>query len=493
MYKQLVEMIERVDTLSSELNAAKKQFKFDLKIQEIHLREEFAEERKALNARIEVLEIENAALKEERQLLLDDNARMKSILNNNSSNTSLPPSTDQKGKRANTYNNRKKTGKSKGGQKGHSGKTLTRKDVEEKIKSGQFKHEIEDIGNPVTPYTSKYVIDLKITPVIRELRFHKGEKIPAKYRSDVTYGECIKAIAVDLYSEGVVSNDRICTFINAISGDTIDLSEGSVYNFCKSFSELVEGSIQKIESELLNSDVLYTDSTAVSVDGKQAYVRNQSIESAVLYSSMEKKNIENIGKSGILNRYTGILVHDHETALYHYGTGHAECNIHALRYLKKNTEEAKNKWSGEMSSLLCNINREKKEAIEQGITFFTEKQLTEYESQYDEILKKGRNENAQLKNGYAHDEEAALLNRMSKYKENHLLFAHDFRVDFTNNMSERDLRKCKNRQKMSGGFRDESGSRMYCRILSVIETCKRKGMQVLNNIEKIFKEASPIF
>ena len=35
---------------------------------------------------------------------------------------------------------------------------------------------------------------------------------------------------------------------------------------------------------------------------------------------------------------------------------------------------------------------------------------------------------------------------------NHLLFLHDFRVPLDDNMSERDLRKVKNRQKMVGGL-----------------------------------------
>ena len=39
-----------------------------------------------------------------------------------------------------------------------------------------------------------------------------------------------------------------------------------------------------------------------------------------------------------------------------------------------------------------------------------------------------------------------------KYMHNHLLFLHDFRVPFDDNMSERDLRKVKNRQKMAGGL-----------------------------------------
>lgn len=62
-----------------------------------------------LNDRIGLLEKENADLKKENLLLLNDNARLKSIINNDSSNTSNPPSTDQKGgKPANTFSGRKR-------------------------------------------------------------------------------------------------------------------------------------------------------------------------------------------------------------------------------------------------------------------------------------------------------------------------------------------------------------------------------------------------
>ena len=66
--------------------------------------------------------VEKTSAKEIGQL--NDNARLKSILNNDSSNTSNPPSTDQKSRKsANTYNGRKKTGRRAGGQPGHKGYT----------------------------------------------------------------------------------------------------------------------------------------------------------------------------------------------------------------------------------------------------------------------------------------------------------------------------------------------------------------------------------
>jgi transposase len=66
-------------------------------------------------------------------------------------------------------------------------------------------------------------------------------------------------------------------------------------------------------------------------------------------------------------------------------------------------------------------------------------------------------------------------------------------MPFENNISERDLRKCKNRQKISGGFRKHDGNEMYCAIMSIVETCKQKEMQVFDNIRNIFEGTPAIF
>ena len=198
-------------------------------------------------------------------------------------------------------------------------------------------------------------------------------------------------------------------------------------------------------------------------------------------------------KLRFLARFTGILVHDHETALYHFGTGHGECNVHIIRYLKKNSEDSRNSWSGEMITLLCEMNRKRKQAKIKGDEAFPEELVMEYEEKYRELIGKGRKENQKTTYKYAKEDEKRLLNRMEKYMGNHLLFLHDFGVPFDDNMSERDLRKAKNRQKMSGGFRKESGNEMYCNILTIIETLKRRDMPILENIKKLFMGAPAIF
>ncbi len=370
--------------------------------------------------------------------------------------------------------------------------------MEEKIRSGKCRHEIRHIGDASSQkYVTKYVVDLSVAPVVTEIRIYADENgkyhIPEEYRSDVTYGANVKALAVSLYSEGVMSNDRIAAFLNAAGNDELGLSAGSVYGFCKKLACRAETSILHLENELLAQSVVATDATTVTVNGRQNYIRNFSTDNAVIYYAVQKKTIPALKELDFLKKYTGILVHDHETALYHFGTDHAECNVHLIRYLRKNTEETGHEWSSGMISLLCEMNRARKERMEQGETSFPADEINSYEQQYHSLICQGWEENRNTSHKYAKADEIKLLNRMKKYSHNHLLFLHDFKALFDDNISERDLRKVKNRQKMSGGFRKDSGHEMYCSILTIIETMKRRKMGLLENIRKLFMGTPAIF
>ena len=139
-----------------------------------------------------------------------------------------------------------------------------------------------------------------------------------------------------------------------------------------------------------------------------------------------------------------------------------------------------------MITLLCEMNRIRKGYMEQGASVLPAEIVREYEEKYFTLLEEGRAENKETSHKYAKQEEKTLLNRMGKYSHNHLLFLHDFAVPFDDNISERDLRKVKNRQKMAGGFRKESGQKMYCSIMSIIETLKKRDMGIINNIKNLF-------
>ena len=501
MYNQLVDVIEKMEALDHKVSDLTGELKnVEGKLERANKKiSKLESENIQLKAENAELRSENNKLKEENKKLKDDNERMKRILNNDSSNSSNPPSSDgpTARKSANEYNGRVKTKKKAGAQKGHTGKNISKADIEDGIARGIYTHKIEEIGNKESgKWITKYRLDVETSVTATEIRIYADKNgkynVPDELRGEVIYGNTVKALASYLYSEGVMSNDRICDFINALSGDRLNISTGSIYNFCREFSVVCKKLEPTIEDNLLNGDVIATDATVVTMNGSQNYIRNFSNSNFVLFVGAAKKNLETLRSFSVLAGFNGIFCHDHETAIYNFGCGHAECNVHLGRYLIKNTEETHNLWSKNLRSFLIELNEFRKRSIAQGITAFTDEQTARLEKRYDEIVALGRKQNKNTKGKLAKQDECRLLNRLEKYKDHHLLFLRNFSVPFSNNMSEKDLRICKNREKMSGGFRTDIGRDMYCSILSVIESLKRQRINLLRGIESIFN-GQPIF
>ena len=299
VYDQLEDVMARLSAMETSHKEGQKEIKHLNSIvrqQEKEI-ENLSDTVKVQAETIENLEQENASLKKENQLLRDDNDRMKRILNNNSANSSLPPSSDQakssgekdpndnngdsngngSGKPANQYNGRTASQKKKGGQ------------------PGQFHHRIRHIGKKSDKYITRYVLDTEVVVTATEVRIYADKdgkfQVPKEYSSVVTYGSHIRTMVSCLYSEGVVSNDRICSFINSITDDALDMSEGTVYHICSRFSNLCEREREGISSRLHSSPVLCTDATHMTCDGKRTYIRNFSNDSSVLYVAMPTKRL----------------------------------------------------------------------------------------------------------------------------------------------------------------------------------------------------------
>lgn len=475
IFKHLEETLAKFDALEREFNTYKQK-----------------SEQELFECRAKIADLEAAIIQKDEQiaLLRADNERLKRTLNNNSGNSSLPPSSDQKpSKPANAYNGRTKTGRHVGGQEGHLGRTLTQKDIEALIRSKKCTHVVSELGNLDTPFVKRFILDTKLMTVVHEVRIHADSdgkfRIPPELKSTVIYGNGVKTLGLAISQLGDVPIKRTCDLISDLSDGLIRLSPGSLYHFEESFAEAASDELEAIKDSLMNSEVLCTDSTHVVVGGCQEHIRNQSTSEAVLYSSLKTKTIEEMKTLEVLANHAGILVHDHETALYHFGIDHAECNAHILRYLRKNSEETGNLWSEDFANLLNTMNVLKQELEGSHSTPFHADLMSLFNAEYDVILNEAIEQNKSTKGKLAKAEEYTLINRLRRHKDNHLLFATRADVPFTNNMSERDLRKCKNRQKSSGGFRTAKGKEIYCKILSIIETCRRKGKSFIEQIQKI--------
>ncbi len=471
LYNQLMEVMERLGKVEREAAAT-------------HQKD-----------REEIRELKDTVARQEKKIeqLTEELERFQSKDKTDSHNSSKPPSSDQKSnKSANEYNGRKKTGKSSGGQKGHKGKTLKIEDVKKKCKDAGIEIKEQDIGDTSRAYREHMVLDLNFGAVATLMRFHADKdgtySIPAEYRSEVTYGAGVKSLVTLFYGQGVQSAERIVEMISAISGKTIILSEGTVFNWLNEFKKKADPDTQTVEDRLVNYHQVHTDGTNVTVNGAQSFIRNFSVLNWVLYVPMDTKGHKSLETIPFLQRYRGILMHDHETSLYKYGLDHVECLVHLIRYLTKNSEDTGHRWSQKMISLLLSINEYRKKLKAEGKTEMDKETIKRLEDRYDELLQEAVTERKSgCKLRWALKEEKTLLNRMKKYKRNHLLFIHDFDISFDNNMSERDLRKCKNRQKMSGGFRTKKGKEIFCSILTITETCKRQGIDLMQAFRSIFQ------
>ncbi len=464
--RQLEEVMKKCDNLSHEIKTQKKEY----------------------TQKIEILEDKISNLEKENQKLKDDNDRLKKQINNDSNNSSKPPSSDIK---KNIPNNREKSNKKVGGQKGHKAHFLSKKIVEDKIKNNEFKHEIIDIGQKTKDYVSKYILDLQINVIAKEYRFYKDKNgkynIPKEFKNDVQYGNELKTICTVLNTEGIVALDRLTNFVSCISHGLINLSKASVVKFMEELNRKSSYVITDIENSVLNSELMHTDATSGRCNNKNVCVRTYSTDKATLLKGTYGKGKKYIEETNILNRYTGSLVHDHETVMYNYGNRHIECNVHVSRYLKGCYENTNNKWALKMRSFLCSLNDYRKKLKAKDIKEISKDKLDKYSKRYDELIAEGYLENKKIKSKFLRQDEKKLLNRLKKYKENHLMFLYDFSVPFDNNLAERDLRHVKTKQKISGHFNTLDSMQVYLNIKSIIGTMKKIGKNFYTEIFNLYE------
>lgn len=123
------------------------------------------------------------------------------------------------------------------------------------------------------------------------------------------YGDTVNAICAYLYGEGVISIDRIEDFINALSGNILEISAGTVYHFCSRFASACSGLTGMLEQKLLNAHEICTDATPVTNNGRMNYIRNFSTQEVVLCCFAGKKDLDTLSGFPILSKFSGIFCH----------------------------------------------------------------------------------------------------------------------------------------------------------------------------------------
>lgn len=423
--------------------------------------------------------------------------RLKNKNNKNSTNSSKPSSTNfttpKKKTGANLYNYRVKTDNKIGGQFGHIGHNLDKKQIENLI--SEKKIEVRTIYHKINgKYNSefiKYRLGIEIKSYVEKHIFKCGrnykEKLPKEFYTDVTYDNSIKSLSIELGSYNVVSYDRLSDFFSVITNEVITLSNGTLVNFLYEFSNKSEESIKNLEQDILNGKNTFTDETGTKFNKKNMFIRNYSNENTVVYKAHKNKGHKPIIEDNILPNFYGGIMGDHDTTLYSYGTKNYECNIHLGRYLEELIQNIYEiYWPCQMKELLFRINNSKKIALQCGMKKMSKYKLEEYRNEYENILEKASIENKEISSKYYQQKADKLKNRLIKYEHNHLLFINNFDVDFDNNSMERDLRMIRNKTKIAGCFRSIEGAKCFANMMSIIKTSIKRKINPIMSISKIF-------
>lgn len=506
MYEEEVNKNKEKDKRIKELELEVYVLKSELKIYENKINVEVERELKPIleennnlksnlnNAYDEINRLKNQLNndnKNDKNYLID---KLTNQLNKDSSNSSISTSKEIKSKRrTNTYNHRQKSSNTKGGQPYHKGCTLTKEKVQELIENKNI--EVKKIEHKITnsKYKEKFIkykIGIEVKPYVEEHIFipsnDASEKLPTEFHSDVTYNNDLKSIIVLLGNYCSLSYNKITEVISNFTDGLVNLSEGTIDNIYEDFSNKCEDTILNITNNLLNSTYQHTDETVTSENGKDTYYRGYANKENVLYKYHHKKGDKPIEEDGILKKYFGTLITDHDTGMFKYGTNNQDCIIHFGRYcIEQEQNILVTSWQMDLYNLLLKFEMNRKILIKFGINKFSQEEIKLMEEDYDKILNIAKEENELIPSSYWKEKANTLLNRCIKYKKQTLFYIYDFSIDYDNNFIERALRMIKGKTKVSGGFRSYNGGVRFGNIMSIIKTSKLRGINPFNSIQDI--------
>jgi transposase len=428
-------------------------------------------------------------------------AELRARLAQTSRNSSRPPSSDglakqpaetEKSKKERSL--RRRSGRKPGGQPGHEGHHLERREVpdEEKV------HPLSECdgcgadlsGSPIVESQSRQVLDLPEMPRLWCVQHWVQKRLcpccgklcassfPAEARAPVCYGPRIRALGIYLVCYQHLPWERAAKLLTDWLG--AEVSVGSLQAWVAEGAVGLEGFLEEIRSQLTDAQVAHFDETGGRIEGRLSYVHSASTEQLTLYTVHSKRGVEAMTDAGVLERFRGCAVHD-GWAPYRTFTEalHALCNAHHLRELLA-AEEAGQLWALGMSCLLLDTKELVERSQAAGRKRLAEQTLQELHASYREVIKTGYEQNPGV------DPDAGgrrpkrtkaqnLLLRLDEREAETLRFAHDFRVPFDNNLVERDLRMIKLQQKISGCWRTRQGAERFLKIRSYLSTARKQG------------------
>lgn len=467
-------------------------------------------EEKGMNSteKIKILQERIVALEEiiqEQNSIIDG---LKSMIKKNSTNSSMPPSTDGLKKINRNKSLRKKSTKKQGGQKNHEGHHLVTVAEPDEIKQHMPEKCVScpkrnECLKKASVKNSREVVDI-ITSV-KIVRHDKmnvskcpltGEKMEGKFpedvRSSIQYGNDLRAFITALNVEGGLGIKKIHDIIGNVYD--IPISTGCITSIVSRCAEKIKTTVIRIKDKLLESEVLNCDETGIRTEGRTQWVHSASNDEYTYMTVHQKRGQEGMKSAEILQNYNGIIVHDFWKPYYKFDNlKHGLCNAHLLRELKGIlTDDSSQTWAAEFKKLLLDMKKAVDYAKSKGKAKLSSYYLKKFSKEYERILEtayaqnpkplKENHKRGRVKKGKV----LCLIERLDNHRVEVCLFTKNFEVPFDNNQAERDIRIIKVKNKICGCFRTQKGAEEYLTINSFLSTVKKKGINILEALSRAF-------
>ena len=461
--------------------------------------------------KIEELQRQVDALTSTVKELQDIIQELRRQLNQDSHNSSKPPSSDGF-KKPRTKSLRKKSGKKQGGQKGHTGTHMAIPHEPDEVLTHlpepcqNCPHLLECLsnGSVFRCAEKRYEVQAHITTSVIEHQAIQARacpcgnqglrgQFPEQLRAYVQYGDSVAVLASLLNTFGAMSIDRVHIFLGSILD--VHLSTGTVAGMIAKCAKVLAPTKEAIRELVIQSGLVNLDETGVGVNGKLYWVHSASTETLTYQTISEKRGQAGMEEGGILPYFSGIAVHDCWNPYWKYdGITHAVCNAHILRELTAIEEMSPtHTWATEMKRFLLSTKKVKEDWCAKGGQELAKPFLEKYvDGEYDEILELADSEcpppapDKKKRGRPKKGKERSLIERLRTLKGSVCLFAHNFHIPFDNNQAERDVRNVKTKDKVSGCFRTKEGAQNYLDIMSYLSTAKKRGHNVFQALTAAF-------
>ncbi len=468
---------------------------------------EYKDKCKILEQRLDALlkssVAENTELLAQVDALKDALLKEKAKAATDSTNSSLPTSKTPIGKIKHIPNSREKSRLKRGGQTGHKKHSLSPFSADEVNEVEQFMlDDCPDCGSSSLTFLEKRekdVLDYEVRVIKKRNSFYVYQcddcghivhsPIPLNLKENVQYGNKIQALALSLTNIGFVSINRTTRIIKGLTAGAIHMSEGFICKLQKRAYDALDPFENEARRFCTTSRYLCWDDTVIFINTMRACLRFYGNEQIALFVAHEKKDRASIDEDSILAALSEdtVVIHDHVVMNYNddFHFTNAECNQHVQRDLQKLYDISHLTWPLALKELISSTIHERNTLVEQGINGFTTEYITGFYKRLDQILSEADNEHAETIGHYYETDDLKLIKRIRKYRDSYFLWLTDFNIPTTNNLSERNLRPAKVKQKVSGQYIAITSARYFARIRTYLQTCRIYNVSEIDALSRL--------